>query len=103
MEGFAAEHSVARAASSAFGNAAFSAAFDDPQLPPLRLCSSQGGGSAAPASPCSSSSSDDFVSISSTPSGTVLKTDRLCGPSLSIPRVIERCLLKTCAHLILIW
>ncbi|TVU19747.1 hypothetical protein EJB05_35918 [Eragrostis curvula] len=66
MEGFATEHSFARAASSAFGDAAFSAGFDDPQLPPLRLRASNGGG--APASPCSSSSSDDFVSMSSTPS-----------------------------------
>ncbi|KAK3135333.1 hypothetical protein QOZ80_5BG0417700 [Eleusine coracana subsp. coracana] len=69
MEGFAAEHSFARAASSAFGDAAFPVSFDDPQLPPLRLRASRGAGGPKPASPCSSSSSDDFVSMSSTPSG----------------------------------
>ncbi|GJM88829.1 hypothetical protein PR202_ga05399 [Eleusine coracana subsp. coracana] len=69
MEGFAAEHSFARAASSAFEDAAFPVSFDDPQLPPLRLRASCGGGGPKPASPCSSSSDDDFVSMSSTPSG----------------------------------
>jgi hypothetical protein len=85
MEGFAAKHSFARAASSAFGGTDFSAVFDDPQLPPLRLRASHGGGGAAPSTPCSGSSDDDFVSMNSTPSGTgFLETERRCGSSISI-------------------
>ncbi|OEL16917.1 Calcium-dependent protein kinase 13 [Dichanthelium oligosanthes] len=69
MAGFRGEHSIARAASSAFGDAGFSLGFDGPQLPPLRLRASCGGG--AIASPCSNSSSDTFVSMRSTTSGTL--------------------------------
>ena len=68
VAGFRGEQSFARAASSAFGAAEFASGFDGPQLPPLRLRVSCGGG--AIASPCSSSSSDTFVSMRSTPSGT---------------------------------
>ncbi|KAJ1263289.1 hypothetical protein BS78_09G171900 [Paspalum vaginatum] len=68
VSGFRGEHSFERApSSSAFGDAEFSSGFDDPQLPPLRLRASCGGG--AIASPCSSSPSDTFVSMRSTPSG----------------------------------
>ncbi|KAL6619081.1 hypothetical protein ACP70R_034220 [Stipagrostis hirtigluma subsp. patula] len=67
MAGFAAENGLARAASSAFVGADFSADFDEPQLPPLRLRASYGA-AATLASPGSSSSSDAFVSMSSTPS-----------------------------------
>ncbi|KAG2626906.1 hypothetical protein PVAP13_3KG484642 [Panicum virgatum] len=63
------QRSFARAASSAFGAAEFASGFDGPQLPPLRLRASCGGG--AIASPCSSSSSDTFVSMRSTPSETL--------------------------------
>ncbi|XP_066363045.1 serine/threonine-protein kinase ppk5-like isoform X2 [Miscanthus floridulus] len=55
--------------------------FDDPKLPPLRLrASCGGGGGGAIASPRSSSSSDTFVSMRSTPSGTLNPRGGLWSP-----------------------
>ncbi|KAL6841289.1 hypothetical protein ACP4OV_028807 [Aristida adscensionis] len=76
MAGFQAEHgafarsAAAASAAAAFGDASFSAGFDDPRLPPVRLRAACDGDGAALASPASSSSSDAFLSFSSTPSGT---------------------------------
>ncbi|WVZ98902.1 hypothetical protein U9M48_044272 [Paspalum notatum var. saurae] len=82
VAGFRGEHGFERApcsSSAAFEGAEFSSGFDDPQLPPLRLRASCGGG-AMIASPCSSSPSDTFVSMRSTPSSGMLNQSGLWSP-----------------------